>query len=125
MEEKKNLDAIESLFQKTFEQLGPFPEEKAWNVPSDEVWTHIQSRMAEPETKRIRPLWWMAAASTIGLLFLGGLAQHFYYKDQLHQLSDQLKSNEQKVEQMQAQLATIQQPNRSLTVDQNTSNEAA
>ncbi|MEM9820047.1 MAG: hypothetical protein AAF985_03205 [Bacteroidota bacterium] len=123
MEEKKNPDAIEGLFQRTFEQLGPFPEEKAWNMPSDEVWTDIQSRMAEPKVKRIRPLFWLAAASTIGLILLAGFAQHFYYKDQLHQLSDQLKSNEQKVQQMQQQLATIQQPKSSQMVGQN-SNEA-
>ena len=124
MEEKKNMDAIESLFQKSFEQLGAFPEEKVWNVPSDEVWTNIQSRMAESEAKRIRPIWWWAAASMIGLLFIGGLSQHFYYKEQLHLLSDQLKSNEQRVEQMQDQLANIQVTEQPVVVSQVAINEA-
>ncbi|MEM8907554.1 MAG: hypothetical protein AAGD05_06890 [Bacteroidota bacterium] len=104
MEDKRHPDQLESLFKKTFEQLGDFPAESPWNVPSEEVWESVQARTKKQSSSRIRPIWWVTAAVTIGLILMVGIAQHQHYQQQLSALSNQLESNERKVQEMQAQM---------------------
>lgn len=56
-------------------------------VPSpqapDALWSRIESRIAEPATIELRPVWWVAAAAVV--LFAVGLAFVFYPRSPVHE----------------------------------------
>jgi hypothetical protein len=49
MTEPKDFDALDKLFQQTFEKLPETPAANGWDIPSDCVWQGVQANIAAPK----------------------------------------------------------------------------
>ncbi|MEI6408108.1 MAG: hypothetical protein WCR52_01885 [Bacteroidota bacterium] len=50
MTDSKDYRSIDELFKRTFDELPDAPSAGGWDVPSDKVWEHVQTRIQTPKS---------------------------------------------------------------------------
>lgn len=74
MKDHQDLESpLDELFKKTFDSLPTQPSQTGWDLPSPEVWEHVQARLKQPRTglsnTAIALIASLAVVITIGLYF--------------------------------------------------------
>ena len=77
---KKTPDNLESLFHQSFNDLDQINREDDWNVPSDDVWNHIERDLHPDKRRRSRFFYssWVAVAASILLV----ISSYLYQEEQ-------------------------------------------
>ena len=79
MDNNRNEDQLEELFNRKFNEERTDFQETSWNVPSDRVWVNIEKELlAKKKPNRILFIWrWSAVAATV-LLLISFFINHQY-----------------------------------------------
>ena len=119
---EQDYNKIDDFFKQAFDGADANPEEAEWNVPSDEVWTNLQTT-SKSESK-VRPflLYWKRAAVAASLLLFIVAGQAIYQRIQLNQQATKIQNIEEKLHDLEHQIpGSEEQESVNLQVDEATS----
>jgi len=104
MKRKNAKDKLENLFRSYFNDGRKGNQPEGWNVPSDDVWAHIQQGLKEQKQPQRKFLYWHWVAAAASILLLISIFQLYQSNQQIQALSKQLTDNNQAVQKIQADL---------------------
>jgi len=107
MEDKLHNDGLEDFLRKSFDQFD--------DSPSDGLWDKIETDLATPVVSPLGSirLWWVGVAAAVLLVLVVG--QHFYYSNEITQLSKLLEQKDAELKQIEEEqhTAPLDQPSES------------